>query len=709
VPLNSGFDNLGDDDGERAAILVVDDLPDKLLVFRTLLEDLGHELVFARSGGEALKAILQQEFAVILLDVNMPDIDGFETASLIRRYKRSAHTPIIFVTSYADEMQTMLGYSLGAVDYIQSPVIPEVLRSKITVFVDLHLMQQRLRRRADERVALAAAEAARSAAEESTRRSSFLGEASRVLSGSLDAEIAARRLLEMLVPGFVPRALLALADAQGGIEQVLDASAVGEDAAAVVRREIGVLDPDEGQSLRQTLALGPGTPGGSSHVFPLVTAGRAVAALLVDAGAARVDWATVAELVDRAAVALDNARLYRNLQLEIEERRVVEAELQASSRRKDEFLAMLSHELRNPLAPIRNALEVIRRLVPDAEPRLTWATEVAARQVRHMSRLIEDLLDVARISQGKITLQKEALDLRQVLTHGIETVRPFIESRRHRFSSTLPDVPVLMRGDFARLSQVAANLLNNAAKYTEEGGSIELSLAMPSEGEAVIIVRDDGIGIEPELLPHIFELFEQGKRTLDREQGGLGVGLTLVHRLVGMHHGSIEVHSDGPGRGSQFTVRVPCLCEAVGVETEAAAAPPRDPAACRVLVVDDNHDAAEAVAVLLGMSGHQVQVAGDAMAALAAVPDFAPEVVVLDIGLPGIDGYELARRLRALPQTRAALLIALTGYGQLGDRGRTREAGCDQHLTKPTDPDELQRLIEEWRSARAGAVESSNP
>ena len=377
--------------------------------------------------------------------------------------------------------------------------------------------------------------------------------------------------------------------------------------------------------------------------------------LLVDTGAARVDWVSIDELVDRAAVALDNARLYRNLQLEIEERRAVEVQLQASSRRKDEFLAMLSHELRNPLAPIRTALEVIRRLAPAGEPRLSWATEVAGRQVGHLNRLIEDLLDVARISQGKITLQKEALDLRQVLAQGIETVRPYIESRRHRFTSTVPDVPVLMRGDFARLSQVAANLLSNAAKYTEEGGSIELSLAVPSEGEALIVVRDDGIGIEPELLPYVFELFEQGKRSLDRSQGGLGVGLTLVHRLVGMHNGSVEVHSDGPGRGSQFNVRLPCLCEAVGVESETAAAARRDPAACRVLVVDDNHDAAEAVAVFLTLAGHQVKAVGDATEALAAAPELAPDVVVLDIGLPGIDGYELARQLRSLPQTRGVV------------------------------------------------------
>ncbi len=334
------------------------------------------------------------------------------------------------------------------------------------------------------------------------------------------------------------------------------------------------------------------------------------------------------------------------MQVEIEERRGVEAKLQESNRRKDEFLAMLSHELRNPLAPIRTALEVVRRLSPD-EPKLTWATDIMGRQVSHLTRLVEDLLDVARINQGKIALQTESLDLREVLAHGVETVKPFLEARRHHLTKQVPDAPVWMRGDFARLSQVVANLLNNASKYTEEGGAIELSLAVSPEGQAVIGVSDNGIGIDAELLPNVFELFEQGKRSLDRSQGGLGVGLTLVRRLVELHAGTVEATSDGPGQG--LAVPDPAALRQRGgpARTTAAANEPALTAiGCRVLVVDDNRDAAEAAAVFLAMAGHEVKAVADGAEALASAPVFAPDVVVLDIGLPVMDGYEVARRLR---------------------------------------------------------------
>ena len=708
MPLNSQFDDPGDPDAERASILIVDDLAEKLLVFQTVLEDLGQDIVCVRSGSDALKEILKNEFAVILLDVNMPDIDGFETAELIRQYKRSAHTPIIFVTSYADEVQTIRGYARGAVDYILSPVVPEVLRSKVKVFVDLHLMQRRLRRRADERVELARAEAARIVAEENTRRSNFLSHASRVLSASLDVETAARQLLEMLVPQFVAKAQVALFDERGEIGLLIAAEATGEELPArLTGRLPAELGTAEGAALKAAMAASAPVPtedAESTIAMPLATAGGAFGGLLIDAGAARVDWSSVHELIDRAAIALENARLYRSVQVEIEERRDIEAKLQESNRRKDEFLAMLSHELRNPLAPIRTALEVVRRLSP-AEPKLNWATDIMGRQVSHLTRLVEDLLDVARINQGKIALQTESLDLRDVLAHAVETVRPYLETRRHQLVRQAPDTPVWMRGDFARLSQVVANLLNNASKYTEEGGSIELSLAVAPEGQAVISVCDNGIGIDAELLPNVFELFEQGKQSLDRSQGGLGVGLTLVRRLVELHGGTVEAASEGPGRGSQFRIRVPCVSEAVGADDAAANEPVGAPLiGCRVLVVDDNHDAAEAAAVFLAMAGHEVKAVGDGGEALACAPVFAPDVVVLDIGLPGMDGYEVARRLRGVAETRSSLLIALTGYGQRGDRERARAAGFDHHLTKPAEPDELLSLIATWRTAGSSAA-----
>ena len=709
MPLSHDADDAGLDDeaGDRASILIVDDLSEKLLVFTTVLENLGHELVCAHSGAEALKEILKKEFAAILLDVNMPDIDGLETAALIRKYKRSANTPIIFVTSYADELQTIRGYSLGAVDYILSPIVPEILRSKVKVFVDLHLAQRRLRRRVNERVALAAAEGARKVAEENTRRSNFLSNAGRLLTATLDPEIAARRLMELLVPEFGERAAVALCDVGGEAAVVFECEADVAGKRRMRRCAAAELGADELAAWQATFAASPTASQrtGTRLRLPLVTAGRVVGALELHSVGA--DPSIVPELAERSAIALDNARLYRSLQLEIDERRGIEARLQESNRRKDEFLAMLSHELRNPLAPIRTAVEVIRQVSPD-DPKLTWAMDVTRRQIDQLTRLVEDLLDVARINQGKIALQLDALDLRDVVEHAIETALPFIRSRRHQLTKTLPETAVMLRGDFARLSQVVANLLNNSAKYTEEGGTIEVALALSPEARATVTVSDNGIGIDAELLPNVFELFEQGKRSLDRAQGGLGVGLTLVQRLVEMHHGVVEAMSAGVGAGSQFRVTLPCLAE-VSDRPAPAATQPTARRACRILVVDDNQDAAQATAVLLELAGHEVKAVGDGHDALASAPVFAPHVVLLDIGLPRLDGYAVARQLRTIDETASACLIALTGYGQPADRGRALEAGFDHHLTKPADPDELLRVIQEWLQTHAAGAGSELP
>ena len=705
MPLSSDADDavLGDEDGDRASILIVDDLAEKLLVFTTVLENLGHELVCAHSGAEALKEILKKEFAAILLDVNMPDIDGFETAALIRKYKRSANTPIIFVTSYADELQTIRGYSLGAVDYILSPIVPEILRSKVKVFVDLHLAQRRLRRRVAERVALAAAEGARKVAEENTQRSNFLSHASRLLTATLDPEIAARRLMELLVPEFGVRAAVALCDADGEPDVVFECESSPAGRLRMRRRAAGELGEGELASWREGLVAETTAVAkrGGPLRLPLVTAARVVGALVLWTEGA--DPAIVPELAERSAVALENARLYRSLQLEIEERRGIESRLQESNRRKDEFLAMLSHELRNPLAPIRTAVEVIRQVAPD-DPKVMWGMDITRRQIDQLTRLVEDLLDVARINQGKIALQLDALDLREVVEHAVETALPFIRARRHQLTKTLPDSPVMLRGDFARLSQVVANLLNNAAKYTEEGGTIDVRLATTAEAKAVVTVTDNGIGIDADLLPNVFELFEQGKQSLDRAQGGLGVGLTLVQRLVEMHNGNVEATSAGVGAGAQFRVTMPCLVE-VGERPAQVAVQPPPRRACRILVVDDNQDAAQATAVLLELAGHEVKAVGDGHDALASAPVFAPHVVLLDIGLPRLDGYAVARELRTLDETSSACLIALTGYGQPADRGRAMEAGFDHHLTKPADPDELLRVIQEWLHSHAAGGE----
>jgi signal transduction histidine kinase/DNA-binding response OmpR family regulator len=716
---------------EKSNILIVDDLPEKLLVFGTVLEDLGQNLVFVNSGSEALREVLNREFAVILLDVNMPDIDGFETASLIRKYKRSAHTPIIFITAYADEIQTAKGYSLGAVDYILSPVVPDVLRSKVKVFVELHQMQRRVRRQADERVALVAAESARRVAEENDRRSNFLSHASRVLSGSLDVTVGARLLLELVVPTVAPLAALQLMDDGRPLNDVMVAAARDDETVHMASVQARGLPPlvqdalEEALFTRQRVTLQPtslrrvnaeafGISGPlalrAAVAVPLMIGERVLGMLLVGAAQSAADsttrdWAALEELASRAAIAFENAHLYRSLQSEIVERRAAEAELQEANRRKDEFLAMLSHELRNPLAPIRNALEVIRRIAPP-DAKFTWAGDVMDRQVRHLTRLVEELLDVARISQGKIQLNKEPVDLGAVIAQSVETAQPFIDARGHSLTVSLPDRPVWLQGDFARLSQVVSNLLHNAAKYSEDGGRIQLELDVEA-GQAVVVVRDNGIGIDEALLPRIFDLFAQGARSLDRIQGGLGVGLTLARRLVELHGGRVEARSEGAKKGAEFRVYIPCVSVVQGGEVQVERPAPPPALGQRILIVDDNQDAAESIAQYLQLEGHEVKTVGDGMQALACVPVFAPQIVVLDIGLPVLSGYEVAERMRKMPATQNALLIALTGYGQKEDQVRAMEAGFDRHFVKPTDPRTLVELIAVWPVAKPAGSDSA--
>src|SRR6478752_5325095 len=597
---------------DKANILIVDDLPEKLLVFKTVLEDLGQNLIMVRSGSEALREVLEREFAVILLDVNMPDIDGIETASLIRKYKRSAHTPIIFITAYADEIQTAQGYSLGAVDYILSPVMPEVLRSKVKVFVELYQAQLRIKQMADERVARAQAEAARTAAEENTRRADFMALASRELGASLDLEEGMRRLLDLAVPRFAPAATVLVDDEAQGRWIVLSSSRdLRYHPYEQLPRELAA-------SLQGVLSEGRVLPTGA----PLRVGERRLGALLLEANMA--DASTLDELANRAAMAFDNARLYGSLQRESARSRAAEESLQEEARRKDEFLAMLSHELRNPLAPIRTAVEVIRRVAPP-DPTLTMAREAVERQVGHLVRLVEELLDVSRISEGRISLKKEQIELARVITHSIETARPLIESRGQQLAVRMPRSPVWVFGDGVRLAQVVANLLNNSAKYTPEGGRIEIS-ASAHEGEAMIEVRDDGEGIDAQLLPRVFDLFVQGQRSLDRSQGGLGLGLTLVKRLVELHDGRAVAESAGPGRGSTFRIYLPCLTAVENrVEKISSIARTRPAVAGRrVLVVDDNADAAETVAAYLRLEGHETKVVTEGAEVLGSARVFEP-------------------------------------------------------------------------------------
>jgi len=702
---------------DQIDILVVDDLPEKLLVYETILHGLGQNVVTARSGREALRFVLEREFAVILLDVNMPDMDGFETATMIRGRRQSAHTPIIFVTAQSDEVNTAQAYSLGAVDYILSPIVPEILRTKVGVFIDLHKKTQQVKRQAEEHVALARAQAARDAAEETNRRLAFLTEASTNLVHSLDYEAIPRALAGQAIPflgDFCAVTLIGEHD-EGEWRTELawidhknssrDNCFVSGDLALgplsnligrVLATGQGQLFLDIGQHSRGQDYVVPRAQNDArvalfTHalmqcaiVVPLRARGRSLGTISVGVCNSNRrfgsdDLALVTDLAGRAAIAIDNARLYRDVQ--------------ENDRRKNEFLAMLAHELRNPLAPLRTAVEILQRL-DLKDDTLVWANNVIARQLEHLVRLVDDLLDVSRISGGKIQLRMEPIDASTAVARAMETSRPLIDARQHELNVTLPPEPVWVNADLVRLAQVLSNVLNNAAKYTQERGKIDLDVAKTGN-QAIFRVRDNGIGIPTEKLSSIFDLFTQVDHSLDRSHGGLGIGLNLVRRLVEKHGGTVSASSAGANRGSEFVIRLPAMAQEVSVNgnNDAVVTKTREKAGRRILVVDDFPLAAETLMRILKLEGHDVRIARDGATAVEEIRFHRPEIVLLDIGLPGMDGYEVAQTIRTLPGTEGLILIALTGYGQDEDRRRSKEAGFNYHLTKPVDVKALCELI----------------
>jgi PAS domain S-box-containing protein len=399
----------------------------------------------------------------------------------------------------------------------------------------------------------------------------------------------------------------------------------------------------------------------------------------------------------------ENGRLrgFAKVTRDMSDRKRLEA-LEEAGRHTREFLATLAHELRNPLAPIRNAVSVMRmRTVVD--PQLRACRDIVGRQVEHLARLVDDLFDLSRITTGKVALQRKPIDATSAVTHAVECVRPFIDVRKQTLQIGLPEAPIMIYGDLTRLSQVVQNLLHNAAKYTPPGGRIELSLRREADS-AVIRVQDNGIGIAPELLPKVFDLFLQGEKSVDPADSGLGIGLTLVRELVELHGGRVSASSEGPGRGAEFVVRIPCLPASdvatlppsTGVVSQAPGASEKR----RILVVDDNRDSAESMALLLRLSGHQTWLAFDGPTAVSLAAEHSPDTVVLDIGLPGMDGYQVAAKLRELPQTSNSLLIALTGYGQEEDLRQAKAAGFSEHFVKPVNPESLFRAMERHRRGR---------
>jgi signal transduction histidine kinase/CheY-like chemotaxis protein len=392
-------------------------------------------------------------------------------------------------------------------------------------------------------------------------------------------------------------------------------------------------------------------------------------------------------LVSAVQSALRSRQRQYQIRQHLEDREKTEARLRENDRRKDEFLAMLAHELRNPLSAIANSVQLIRSPVSESQHR--WATEVMEAQVGHLSRMIDDLLDVSRITRGKITLKRQRIDLAQVLLSAAATARPIIEERRHELILHLAEGPFPTYSDATRLEQIFVNLLNNAAKFTEPGGTIHLT-SSTKEGRFIVSVKDSGIGMPEDLLNDAFELFVQGDRGIARSEGGLGIGLTLVRSLVAMHGGTITAHSDGPGRGSEFTVSLPLSRPgATGPITPMREIEEEVSVSLRILVVDDNVDAALSLGELLQVYGHEVRVTHDGTAALRRSREMRPDVILLDIGLPGMDGYEVASALRA-EGFHDTLLIAISGYAE---EARSKEGGFDHHLVKPVDFSKLKSLI----------------
>jgi signal transduction histidine kinase/ActR/RegA family two-component response regulator len=565
-----------------------------------------------------------------------------------------------------------------------------------------------------ERARLYAAEKrARVEAEVSHRRSVVLARAGALLSSTLDYSATLAAIAEAAVPALADWCIVELVEEPAGA-QLIAAHADPAKVPFVLElsrrfrqtddREMGIAGViRSGKSrfypfftaaqIREGMKNSPelaelyvGTGAVSSMVVPIFARGRTLGAILLNrADPERLydehDLKIAEELGQRVGLAVDNARLFRNVQ--------------EADRLKDEFLAMLSHELRNPLAAIRTTLDVMRLRGDEA---LARERAILTRQVGHLVRLVDDLLDVSRITHGKIQLETVRCEGSEVIAHAVEIARPLLEERAHHLSVSAPERGMVVMADPERLVQAIANLLVNAAKYTERGGRI--TVVASSEGsEAVIRVRDSGSGIAPDVLPNVFELFVQGKSSLDRGQGGLGIGLTVVKSIVELHGGSVSAHSDGPGRGSEFIVRLPLTANEAA--TPGAAPPPdaRGPAAVRlrVIVVDDNPDAADMLGQVLDVLGCSVRVAHDGASALALDRELTPDCMLMDIGLPDIDGYELACRFRQSDSTASTTLIAVTGYGQDSDRLRAQEAGFSEHLVKPVELESLQRVLDRIR------------
>ena len=635
-----------------ALILNVDDNEGGQYAKSRILKLAGYRVIEAATGMEALAMAAEQRPSLMLLDVKLPDINGLEVCRRIRQNPVTQDILVLQTSASAVCSQDRVkAFDGGADSYLVEPIEPEELIANVRALLRLKAAEDAHR----------AAEAALSASEERFRQmAETIGDVFWIYDTS--AKAAA-----YVSPAYLKvwrRPIPLGADVAHDWLQ-----AIHPDDRGRVERQF-LLSLDTGVYNEEFRLLHP--DGSITWIhdrgFPILDAAGAICRL--------------------AGVAHDVTARKRSEQLLLD-----------ADRRKDEFLAMLAHELRNPLAPIRNAVELLRLQKPAGSDIPVKAREIIARQVDHMSRLVDELLDVSRITHGKVSLLKEAVTLAAVVRTASEAVRPLIDSRMHRFETFLPAEDIWLFADTVRLSQVLGNLLNNAVKYTPPHGQIVLSATV--EGDRVSIsVRDNGAGIDPSTLPHVFDLFMQADPSLDRSQGGLGVGLSLAQSLARMHGGSIRALSDGAGKGSEFILEIP-LARAPGAQAPELPAAQAPTTPYNILVVEDSRDAAEGLALLLSTRGHTVEIAFDGLSGLAMARTLKPDVIILDIGLPNMDGYQLARELRQTPETAQAKLIAMTGYGQQGDRRKSESAGIDHHLVKPVSLQTLEAAISAQSMASA--------
>ena len=709
---------------ERASILLVDDRPDKLMALESILAGLGERLVLARSGKEALRCLLQQDFAAILLDVNMPVMDGFETAALIRQRKNSELTPIIFVSAINDtENHLSRGYSLGAVDYMLAPVVPEILRAKVGFFVDLFKKTAQVKRQAEDRAEFIREQAARTQAEAAEKHAAFLAQASQALAASLDYSETFRSIATLAVPALADLCIVDGLDHDGVIRPITiqtDFDAVQQGTTVHLHPPLpdgtpyfisrvlrtgklevmtdlsdAALDAADWAPEHRALLRDHGIV--AYVVIPLVARGRTLGAIsLFIAGSDRTygpaEIALAEEIAGRAALAVDNALLYA------EARKAREA-AEAANHAKDRFLAMLSHELRTPLTPVLNTVQELEDN-QDLPADLRAAIEMIRRNVQLEARLIDDLLDLTRISKGKVQLRLETVDAHALVGTALEICGNDIRAKNLKVTTKLQAVEHYLQADAARLHQVIWNLLKNAVKFTPAGGSITIISSNPRVDFVRFEVADTGMGIPPETLPKIFDAFEQGTRA---SLGGLGLGLAITKAIVDLHSGTITAASSGPGQGSIFALELPTVAAVEPLPTPAVTHPLNNPGArenalssqptgLRILLVDDHADTLRSMERLLRLRGYQVCTAPTVAEALAFAANQPFDLLVSDVGLPDGTGMDLMRELR-LMHGETLRGIALSGYGMEDDVSRSHAAGFDEHLTKPVDMASLEAVI----------------